>query len=110
MDNQSPFLLMKSLETQLSGVLSALDVHSLPAGERKVISLLRREIPDARLDIRDYELSETRDEQLQNMRQAHERLETIRRNILAASEYNIFSAIDVAQLTAQLEQIKDNLR
>lgn len=110
MEQQSPFLLVKQLETQLNGVLSAIDVYSLPAAERKTVTTLKRELTDARLDVRDYELSETRDEQLKNAKIAKKRLEHIRKNILAASEFNVFSAIDVAQLTAQLEQISENVK
>ena len=79
-------------------------------GERRVVASLKSELTDARLDIRDYELSETREEQLGKVRDAKRRLELIRKGILAASEYNIFTAIDVAQLTAQLEQISENVR
>ena len=110
MDTGSPFLLVKGLETQLSSVLSALDIFSLPKAEQKLVSGLKRDIVDARLDIRDYELSETRSEQLKNAVAAHKRLEHIRKGILAASEYDVFTAVDVAQLTAQLEQISENVR
>lgn len=105
----SPFLLIKALETQLNGVLSALDVYELPAGERKVVTRLKNNLADARLDIRDYELSETRAEQLRKARDSKLRLEKVRKEILAASEYNVFNAVDVAQFTAQLEQIVDQL-
>lgn len=101
---------MKSLETQLGGILSAIDVYDLPAQEAKIISMLKREMVDARLDARDYELSETRDEQLKNAKVAKKRLDHIRKNILAASEYNVFSPVDVAQLSAQIEQIIENIR
>ena len=94
----------------MNGTLSAIDVYALPAGERKIVTGLKREMVDARLDIRDYELSETRAEQLTNAKAAKKRLEVIRKLILSASEYDIFSAVDVAQLTAELEQIIEELR
>ncbi|HET6924883.1 MAG TPA: hypothetical protein VFH39_03585 [Candidatus Saccharimonadales bacterium] len=108
--DDSPFLAIKSLETQLSGVLSRLDLFELPKAEQKLVDTLRRNVADARLDIRDYELSETRDEQLRKAQAAKKRLERVRKGVLAASEYNVFGAVDVAQLTAQLEQISDNLK
>jgi hypothetical protein len=104
-NNQSPFTLIKRLELQLNSVLSAIDIYALPAGERKVISALKREIVDARLDVRDYELSETRAEQQQKAADAKKRLEQVRKCILAASEYNVFNAADVAQLTSYVEHI-----
>jgi len=110
MNMDSPFLAIKRLETQLNSVLSALDVFELPAAERKLVLRLRNELIDARLDIRDYELSETREEQLGKAKDAKRRLERIRKDILIASEYNVFSAVDVAQLTAEIEGLEHNLR
>jgi hypothetical protein len=109
-ENQSPFLLTKQLETQLNSTLSQIDVYDLPAKEAKLINTLKRDIVDARLDTRDYELSETREEQLKNAKVAKKRLEHIRKNILAASEYNVFGPVDVAQLSAQIEQIIDYIQ
>jgi len=108
--SDSPFLAIKALETQMNAVLSGLDLFELPKAEQKVVVRLRDELIDARLDIRDYELSETREEQLAKARDAKSRLDKIRKDILAASEYNVFTAIDVAQLTAQLEQISENVK
>lgn len=108
-NNKSPFLLVKSFETRVIGALSPIDIYSLARAEQKVIKDLKTEVIDARLDIRDYELSETREEQLRKARESKKRLEHVRKLILAASEYNVFSAVDVAQLSAELEQIMDNI-
>lgn len=108
--NKSPFLQIKSLETEVVGKLRGLDVASLDKVEQKLIEQLRRDVTDARLDIRDYELSETRAEQLKKAKAGKLQIDKIRKGILAASEYNVFSAIDVAELTAKLEQISDNVR
>ena len=107
--NTSPFILVTRLNMQVGGILSAIDQFDRPTIEVKLIATLKRDLADARLDVRDYELSETRDEQLENAKIAKARLENVRRHILSASEYNIFSAIDVAELTAGIEQICDRL-
>ncbi|MBC7581610.1 hypothetical protein H7097_01945 [Aeromicrobium sp.] len=70
-----------------------------------MITDLKNNLIDARLDIRDYEFSETRAEQQGHVKQVYESLEKVRGDILTASEYNVFNAVDVAQFTAQLEQI-----
>lgn len=101
---------IKALEVAVNAKLSALDIMSLPVGERKLITGLKNELIDARLDIRDYELSETRAEQLEKAGEAKQRLERVRKMILGLSEYNVFSSIDVAQRTAELEQISEELR
>ncbi len=76
---------------------------------RKVVTDLGGHITDARLDTRDYELSETRDEQLKHAAAAKKRLALVRKDILAASEYDIFSAIDVAQLTGTVDHIIERI-
>ena len=110
MESKSPFVLTKQLETQLNSALSMIDVYDLPAKEAKLVHALKQEVLDARLDARDYELSETRAEQIKCAQVAKKRLEQVRKNILAASEYNVFGAVDVAQLSAQIEQIIDYIQ
>ena len=110
MEQTSPFVLVTRLVTHLTGIVSKLDVYDLPPKEAKLIAALRREMTDARLDTRDYELSETRELQLKNAKAAKKRLDQVRRHILAVSEYNVFSAIDVAHLSAQIEQIIENIQ
>jgi hypothetical protein len=107
--NESPFLLTKSIETTLNGIISPIDIYELDRTPRKIVTDMRRRITDARLDTRDYELSETRDQQLKNASLAKKRLEQVRKDILAASEYNIFSSVDVAQLTATVDHIIERL-
>lgn len=107
--SRSPYVLMQGLETRLNGMLSGMDVLALERPLQKIVLGLKQQLVDARLDIRDYELSETRDEQLRYARSSKQRLDDLKRAILSASEYNVFSAIDVAQLSAQLEQIYERL-
>lgn len=103
MQNTSPFVAMQRVETQIKIVLRGLDTDTFDGEQRKVVVTLKRLIVDTRLDIRDYELSETRDEQLKNAAEAKKRVAKVQTNILLAG--NVFGAADVAQLSAQLEQI-----
>ena len=107
--DESPFLRIKQLETEVGSVLSPIDVYELDRGLQKLIAAIKHELVDARLDIRDYELSETRAEQLEKAKAAQKRLEALRKNILTASEHDIFSAVDVAQLTAQLDFVAEHI-
>ncbi len=106
----SPFVLMTRLGSQVGATLVALDIEVMGKGERKIVETIRRLLIDTRLDIRDYELSETRAEQIHNRKTAHAGVEQLRSNVLLASEHDIFGAIDVAQLSAQLDEIVANLR
>ncbi len=103
--SHSPFVLATRLVGSISGQLSAFDTDDITQAQRLELGLLKRLLADARLDARDYELSETRAEQIENAEQARVRLDELRLLILHTSEYNVFSAIEVSQTTAQVDEI-----
>ncbi len=103
MENTSPFLAMQRMDTTLRPLLRDLDLDELDSEQRKAVKDIRRLMIDAKLDVRDYELSETRQEQLKNAVKAKNRLFKLQADILLAG--NVFGPADVAQLSAQLEQI-----
>ena len=108
--NDSPYMLTTKLQLQVNSVLQAMDVFALNAAPRKVVTDLERRLQDVVLEVRAYELSETRADQLDSANAAHKMLQRIRADILKASEYDIFSAIDVAQLTAAIDHITAQLK
>jgi len=108
MENTSPFLAMQRTEAQIKALLRGLDMELLEPAEKRAAAALRRLVVDARLDVRDYELSETREEQLKCAGAAKKRLEKLQKNILAAG--SAFGPADVAQLSAQLEQISETIK
>ena len=95
----------KKLERQVGGILSAYDIAELPQRKREIVTVLKNQLIDARLDVQSYEYAQTRAEQLQAAGEAKERLQVAQEAIVTASEYNLFSAIDVAQLSARIQQI-----
>lgn len=108
MENQSPFLAMQRAEQQIKAVLRTADTDFLEQNAKKTLASIKRLSVDARLDIRDYELSETREEQIAKMVQAKKLLSKLQANILAAGP--VFGPADVAHITAALEQIAENLQ
>ena len=108
MENASPFLAMQRVEGQIKALLRSIDTELLEPGEKKAVAILRRLAIDTRLDIRDYELSETREEQLKCAAAAKKQLTKLQAAILAAGP--AFGPADVAQLTAQIEQINETIR
>jgi hypothetical protein len=104
MENTSPFLAMQRTEAQLKSLLRTVDTDLLTIEERKAFASVRRLATDARLDVRDYELSETREEQLKCAVAAKKRLEQLQKAVLGAG--SVFGPADVAQVSAQLEQIQ----
>lgn len=101
--NKSPFAGMRELELQIKSVLRPLDMDELTESTRKAVRSLKQLVIDAKLDARDYEFSETREEQVKNAVAAKNRIKLIEAIILNAQD--VFTAIDTAHITAQLEQI-----
>lgn len=99
-----------TLISYAGNILNALDTDTLDRSDQKIITALKLLMADARLDIRDYEMADSRAEMIKYSKSATKRLEQTREMILLASEHNIFGAIDVAQLTAELEQIAAEVR
>ena len=79
-----------------------------PRNQRQIADL-KHELADARLDVRDYELAETRVEQSALAGVARKRLNSVQHGILDASQYNIVSAIEVAHLSALIAQLQEQL-
>jgi len=98
---------MQRVEGQIKALLRGVDADVLEPAEKKAVAALRRLAVDTRLDIRDYELSETREEQLKCAAAAKKRLVRLDKAILAVGP--AFGPADVAQLSAQLEQISDRI-
>lgn len=99
-----------TLISYAGNILNALDQDTLDRSQQRTIAALKRLMADARLDIRDYEMADSREEMTRHSKAATRRLEQTREMILLASEGNIFGAVDVAQLTAELEQIAAEVR
>lgn len=109
MASVSLYVLVRRLGTDITRVVARIDVSQLDASQRHILTRLRGNIADARLDVREYEFAETRAEQIQSAKEGRERLEQLRKSMLTASEYNFFSAIEVAALSAQIDRIIDSL-
>jgi hypothetical protein len=108
MENTSPFRAIQLVEGHIKALLRGVSNDVLILSERKTLAAIRRLAIETRLDIRDYELSATRDEQLKYAAIANKKLTRLREMIAAAGL--LFSPADVAQLTAQLEQIETWVR
>lgn len=81
-----------------------MDIRKLSSKERNIILKLKQELTDAKIYSSDYERSETMEEQIENAVKAKKNLEKARKDILLASEYDLFGAVDVAHLSAEIEQ------
>lgn len=81
----------------------------MPPTERTLVVAIKRQAVDARLEVRDYDYAETPVERQQSAAAAKKYLEKLQANILKASESNLFSAVDVALMSAHIQQIISGL-
>lgn len=110
MESQAPSAIVKRLEAQIRRSLRTHDLYSLSKTQRQNLENLNQYLSDARVYAQDYELSETREEQLVNIKQAQKWLNKVKSAVLAASQDDLFSAIEVAHLSAEAEQAIANLK
>jgi hypothetical protein len=100
----------KQLEGQVSMILRQVDQDEFSGKVRASIAILKQALADIRIYTNAYELSETAEEQAQNATNAKKYLGQAQQQILKVSEYNIFGPVDVAHLSAQIEELKDGLK
>lgn len=106
--SESPFLLMKQLEADIGRLIADLDVATLETREQHKLAQLKNSLIDARLDIQDYELAETREHQIRNAQDARRRLLQIEK-ALTEKPMHILGTVDVAFLAAQIGYISGKL-
>jgi hypothetical protein len=109
-DKRSLLARFTSVAGRIGSILNATDMYLLDRQQLKLTGTIKHLLQDARLDIRDWEMADTREEMQRHGRDALERLEQARASILLASEHNLFSAIDVAEITAQFEHFAAELK
>jgi hypothetical protein len=95
---------------RVGAILNQRDVDIMDRAELKLVGSLKHMLADTRLDIRDWEMADSREEMQRSAREALHRLEQVRELILQASQKNIFSAVDVAEISAQFDRFAVELR
>jgi hypothetical protein len=104
-DVSGPSTNVKRLEADVRQILRKVNESKLERKYRNALADLRQNLVDIRIYTNGYEFSEERPEQLENAGAAKHWLAEARKNILKASESDVFSAIDVAHLSAQIDQL-----
>ena len=109
MVNNSPYVLAKQLEGDIIRLLAHIDTADLNTKEQHTLAQLKNGLIDARLEIQDYELAETREDQLRNAKIAKKYLQNVEK-LMVANPTGVFGPVDVAHLTAYIGQITDRLK
>ncbi|HET7827691.1 MAG TPA: hypothetical protein VFK97_02385 [Candidatus Saccharimonadales bacterium] len=98
------------MDGQVGRILRPVEWKQIDHKASQAVDDLRQSLVDAKKYSQGYELSEMRDEQIDNAKKARRYLNQARSAILKASEYNVFGPADVAQLTAKIDQAKADLK
>jgi hypothetical protein len=109
-DVSGPSIRVKRLEADVRQILRKTDAAKLERKYREALTQLRQNLVDIRIYVNAYEFSEERPEQLENVKAAKKWLNQARQNILKSSEADVFGAAEVAHLTAQIDQVKADLK
>lgn len=91
-------------------ILRNVDLRALSSKNRLALMDMQSAFSNARRYILDFEGSENPEEQAKGAKTGTKWLKTIRRTILTTSEHNVFSAVEVASLSAQIDQVIAELK
>ena len=108
-DIRSPLQQFREIEAQLQLLMSGLPLEIAGVPTRKPAELIHRTLEQTHKLLKDYESEEDLQLQAYLLPTAVKQLELLRKQVLDASQYNVFSAIDVAQLSAELDQLIERL-
>ena len=108
--DKPPSAQAKEIEQAVNINLRQFDLTRLNSSERENLLGLKQDLANARLYANSYELSETPEEQGSNAKHSRQWLAKANKKILKASETNIFGPVDVAHLSAQIDQLKADLK
>lgn len=109
-DNRSLLARFTTVIGRIGTILSQRDTDYMDRTELKLVGTIKHLLADARLDIRDWEMADSREEMLRSAQEALKRLDQARDTILLASQKNIFSPVDVAEISAQFDAFAYELR
>lgn len=113
MNERSAYQQLRQIEFTLNGLWNGTELQDLEPAARKSVELVKRQVFAAQAAAKDYELSELEEDtraQLRLLPKAIKTLEQLRAGMLKTSEYELIGVVDVAQLSAELDELIDRLK
>ncbi len=110
---QSVYQQLRNIGFSINRLWSNMDVQDFEPAARKSIEAVRRCIQAAQSVAKDYEMTEAEEDtkaQLRLMPKLVKALDQLRASILKASEYDLIGVVDVAQLSAELDDLTERYR
>jgi hypothetical protein len=108
-EHASPTAQSKALDAFVASLVMRFDIDALDAPERELLKKLKRLGTDIKLDVRDYNAADSQAEQQRLEHEARARLAELEQAIAKAGELNLFSAVEVAHLSANAQQLTASL-
>jgi len=113
MTNQSPYQQVRQLSFILNMLVGQADLELRPNVVIKAVDALKYSARSAQDTLKEYEMFELEEDvrkQAKALPKAIKSLEKLRENLLKASEYEVVGAVDVAQISAELDELIVRLR
>jgi hypothetical protein len=107
---ESTLVAFRQIETDIRHALQQTEADITGGAGLKAVQTVRKKLELTRKWLQDYELEEDTKKQIRSLLQSIENLELLRSYIVEASQYNLFGAVDVAQLSAKIDQLTERLR
>lgn len=100
-------LTAQRIDRRIKGILRLVDPEQVSKLERELVRQVKIACNEIRLDVRDYEYAETREEQIKWMKIARHNIRALEGLLLELGD--IFGPADMAELGAQLEMLKQSI-
>lgn len=104
---------LRQVEFMLNRQWRDVDLQEIETAARKSLEAVRKQVQLAQATAKDYELVESEEDthaQVRLLPKVVRSLEQLRAGILKSSEYDLIGTVDVAQLSAQLDELIDRMR
>ncbi|MFZ1249460.1 MAG: hypothetical protein WAQ24_04005 [Candidatus Saccharimonadales bacterium] len=98
---------INKIDRQIKVIVRQLSTENLSQAEKKALQQIKLGCNELKLDVRDYEYAETRAEQLKWAKIAQHNLKAV--ETLVLQNGTIFGPVDVAELSARIEDIRAKL-
>ncbi|MGI0134821.1 MAG: hypothetical protein ACREBW_07690 [Candidatus Micrarchaeaceae archaeon] len=89
----------------MARALSGIDTADLAPRPRDMVSSLKMQVIDLRLETRDYEYAENRQDQQTHAKAVYAYAGAVREGILAVSESGVFSVVEVVEFSTLLDNL-----
>lgn len=107
MEERSTAEHMRQFNFSISGMLSVLVARN--NDEQKALDAIRLLLSQVKSDFHGFEYADSGKEQVEYAAKLHKRLTKLHAAILKASESDLFSPIDVAELSTNIELLKERI-